>query len=140
MDNIDQLKQVLKDENLRYTTQRQAVWDELTANDDHRTAEEIYIALHNQSLNVSRATVYRTIEVLVKNRLARKLEVGDGMARYEHRLDEEHHDHLICTECSKIIEFSNDEVERLQEVIAKKFNFKLKSHHHQLFGVCPDCK
>lgn len=140
MNRVDQLKNVLREENLRYTSQRQEIWDELCKTDEHRTAEEIYIALRNRKLNVSRATVYRTIEVLVKNRLARKLDVGEGMSRYEHRLNQEHHDHLICTACGRIVEFSNDHVERLQEKIADQHDFRLKRHTHQLFGLCADCQ
>ena len=67
----------LKKEGLRYTHQRQSIWDEICATDDHRDAEEIYLSLCNKGKNVSRATLYRTIDVLVKNRLVRKLELGD---------------------------------------------------------------
>ena len=95
MATYDQLKRVLKKEGLRYTQQRQSVWDELCATNDHRDAEEIYLAIRQSGLNVSRATVYRTIDVLVKNKMVRKLELGDGRARYEHRVNATHHDHLI---------------------------------------------
>lgn len=140
MDRNTQLKNILREENLRYTSQRQAIWDEISGSDEHRTAEEIYIALHNRKLSVSRATVYRTVEVLVKNKLARKLDVGEGMSRYEHRLSEDHHDHLICTKCGVIIEFSNKKIEKLQKMVAREFNFILKRHHHQLFGICSNCQ
>jgi len=140
MDRGTQLKNILKKENLRYTAQRQAVYDEICDSDKHRTAEEIYFALHNNNLNVSRATVYRTIEVLVNNRLARRLDVGDGLSRYEHRLNTEHHDHLICVECGTIIEFSNQKIENIQLDIATQFKFKLKHHLHHLFGICKDCQ
>ena len=70
------LKKVLKKENLRYTQQRQAIWDELCSSEEHRDAEEIYLSLRKNGLNASRATVYRTIDVLVKNKLVRKLDFG----------------------------------------------------------------
>ena len=127
------LTSALKKEGLRYTNQRQAVWDEIKSNDDHRDAEQIYNALRNNNLNVSRATVYRTIDVLVKNRLARKMDVGDGRSLYEPRLDDEHHDHMICLDTGDIIEFYNEELEELQDKIAKKHGYKVVRHVHQLF-------
>ena len=127
------LTSALKKEGLRYTNQRQAVWDEIKSNDDHRDAEQIYNALRNNNLNVSRATVYRTIDVLVKNRLARKMDVGDGRSLYEPRLDDEHHDHMICLDTGDIIEFFNEELEDLQDKIAKKHGYKVVRHVHQLF-------
>ena len=127
------LKGALKKEGLRYTNQRQAVWDEIKSSDDHRDAEQIYSALRNNNLNVSRATVYRTIDVLVKNRLVRKMDVGDGRSLYEPRLDDEHHDHMICLKTGDIIEFYNEELEDLQDKIAKKHGYKVVRHVHQLF-------
>ena len=133
------LKKVLKREGLRYTHQRQAIWDELSASDEHRDAEEIYLALYNSGLKVSRATVYRTIDVLVKNNLVRKLDLGDGRARYEHKMDTAHHDHLICVQCGKIEEFMDNVIENRQEVIVENFGYRLIRHIHQLFVICDEC-
>ena len=140
MATYDQLKRVLKKEGLRYTQQRQSVWDELCATNDHRDAEEIYLAIRQSGLNVSRATVYRTIDVLVKNKMARKLELGDGRARYEHKVNATHHDHLICIQCGKIEEFMDEVIESRQDEIVKKFGYKLVRHIHQLFGLCKECQ
>lgn len=134
MNHIDQLKNILKTEGLRYTKQRQQVWDEIRISSEHRDAEEIYIAINkNKALKVSRATVYRTIDVLVKNNLVRKMELGDGRALYEHKIDDGHHDHIICVETGKIIEFYNEDLEILQENIVKKHGYELVRHVHQLF-------
>lgn len=140
MATYDQLKRVLKKEGLRYTQQRQSVWDELCATNDHRDAEEIYLAIRQSGLNVSRATVYRTIDVLVKNKMVRKLELGDGRARYEHRVNATHHDHLICIQCGKIEEFMDEVIESRQDEIVKKFGYKLVRHIHQLFIICSECE
>ena len=139
MSSSDTLKKVLKKEGLRYTHQRQAVWDELSASDEHRDAEEIYLALYNSGLKVSRATVYRTIDVLVKNNLVRKLDLGDGRARYENKMDTAHHDHLICVQCGKIEEFMDNVIENRQEVIVENFGYRLIRHIHQLFVICDEC-
>jgi len=140
MATYDQLKRALKKEGLRYTQQRQYVWDELCATNDHRDAEEIYLAIHQSGLNVSRATVYRTIDVLVKNKMVRKLELGDGRARYEHKVNATHHDHLICIQCGKIEEFMDEVIESRQDEIVKKFGYKLVRHIHQLFIICSECE
>jgi Fe2+ or Zn2+ uptake regulation protein len=140
MATYDQLKRALKKEGLRYTQQRQSVWDELCATNDHRDAEEIYLAIRQSGLNVSRATVYRTIDVLVKNKMVRKLELGDGRARYEHKVNATHHDHLICIQCGKIEEFMDEIIESRQDDIVKKFGYKLVRHIHQLFIICSECE
>ena len=139
MSSTDILEKALKKEGLRYTHQRQAIWDELSASDEHRDAEEIYLALYNSGLKVSRATVYRTIDVLVKNNLVRKLDLGDGRARYENKMDTAHHDHLICVQCGKIEEFMDNVIENRQEVIVENFGYRLIRHIHQLFVICDEC-
>ena len=138
MNYINKLKDILKNEGLRYTKQRQLVWDEIRSSSEHRDAEEIYIQINKASKSkhgekVSRATVYRTIDVLVKNNLVRKMELGDGRALYEHKVKEGHHDHIICVETGKIIEFYNEELENIQEDIVKEHGYELVRHVHQLF-------
>ena len=127
------LVKILKSEGLRYTDQRQAIWDEIQNSNEHRDAEDIYLELKERNVKVSRATVYRTIDVLVKNRLVRKMDVGDGRSLYEPRLDDEHHDHMICIDTGNIIEFYNKELEDLQDTIAKEHGYKVIRHVHQLF-------
>ena len=84
-------------------------------------------------MKVSRATVYRTIDVLLKYNLLRKLDMGDGRSRFESKIDEEHHDHMICIETGDIIEFYNSRLEKLQEKIAHENGYELVRHVHQLF-------
>ena len=134
MNQINILKSILKSEGLRYTQQRQIIWDEIRESKEHRDAEEIYLIIKKKNaINVSRATVYRTIDVLVKNNLVRKMELGDGRALYEQKIDEEHHDHIICTESGKIIEFYNEKLEQIQDEIVKEHGYELVRHVHQLF-------
>ena len=127
------LIEILKSEGLRYTDQRQAIWDEIRNSNEHRDAEDIYLKLKEGNVKVSRATVYRTIDVLVKNRLVRKMDVGEGRSLYEPRIDDEHHDHMICLDTGDIIEFYNKELEDLQDKIAEKHGYKVVRHVHQLF-------
>lgn len=140
MNKYSVLKEALKDNGLRYTQQRQTVWDELCSTSDHRDAEDIYVTLVRNGLSVSRATVYRTIEVLVKKGLARKLDIGDGRSRYEMRQDNPHHDHMICVNCGRIEEFVDLRIEELQKDVAVRNSFILKTHKLQLYGLCRDCQ
>ena len=133
MENIELLSEALKKEGLRFTEQRKFIWDEITSSDDHREAEDIFLSLRKKNINVSRATVYRTIDVLVKNNLVRKLDIGDAPSKYENKIDSHHHDHMICLETGDIIEFYNEELENLQDEIAKKHGYKVIRHVHQLF-------
>jgi len=130
---ITLLKEVLKKEGLRFTKQRLAVWDEIKDSNEHHDADKIYENIKSKNLNVSRATVYRTLDILAKNKFIRKLDVGDGRIRYEAKISKDHHDHMICLETGKIIEFYNEEIERLQDTIAKKHGYKVIRHSHQLF-------
>ena len=127
------LIQILKSEGLRYTEQRKAIWDEIRDSNEHRDAEDIYLKLKSNSVRVSRATVYRTIDVLVKNRLVRKMDVGEGRSLFEPRLDNKHHDHMICIDTGDIIEFYNEELENLQDKIAAENGYEIVRHVHQLF-------
>ena len=140
MHNTDKLKRILHKENRRYTQQRQEVWDEICSTNEHRDAEDIYNSLRKRKTNVSRATVYRTIDLLVKNNLVRRLDLGDGRSRFENKMGIAHHDHIVCLDCRKIVEFMNEDIEEIQEQVAKEMGFEIVRHVHQLFGNCLDEK
>ena len=130
---ILKIKKVLQDEGFRLTKQRKAVWDELEKSNEHYDADKIYENIKSKKFSVSRATVYRTLDVLSKNKFIRKLDLGDGRIRYEAKTSKDHHDHMICLETGKIIEFFNEDLEKLQDEIAKKYGYKVVRHSHQLF-------
>ncbi len=140
MEKIQELQEIFLKEGLRYTKQRETIWQEISSSTEHRDAEDIYFTLKTRGVATSRATVYRTIEVLVRNNLVRALNIGDGRYRYENKLDQTHHDHLVCTECGKIIEFLDENVEQQQEHVARDHGFTLVRHIHQLYGVCGECQ
>ena len=139
-DLLDKFKTALRKEGLKVTPQRIAVLGEVLNSSEHRLSEDIYIAIKRDKVNVSRATVYRTLDILVQSGFARKMTLGDGGAKYENKINSPHHDHLICNKCDNIIEFVNDDIERIQDEIARKFQFKLQKHIHQLFGICKKCQ
>ena len=104
----------------------------------HLSADEIHNKLvdHNESIGL--ATVYRVLTQLEVAGLIQKNQFSDNQSSYE--IKKQHHDHLICTKCGKIIEFMNDDLETLQEKISDKYQFRLDSHVMTLFGVCRDGK
>ena len=132
-------RDILRREGLKYTSQRVAVLKEVLKDQGHRECEDIYLALKQSGSQVSRATVYRTMDILVKNGYARKMESGDGRARYESKIGSPHHDHLVCTSCGQIIEFVDQDIEDIQNKIAKRYDFILQRHVHHLFGICKKC-
>ena len=137
---LNQFRDILRENGLKHTPQRVAVLEEIIKGRDHRECEDIYEALKQKGNNVSRATVYRTMDILVKNDFARKMELGDGRARYESKVDSPHHDHLICTSCGEIVEFLDQDIEDIQDKLAKHHDFILQRHIHQLFGICKKCR
>ncbi len=141
MSNImtKQFKELLKKEHLKLTTQRLLVFEEVFKSDEHRESEEIYFALKKKNLNISRATVYRTMDLLHKYGFVNRMDIGEGKWRYEHKLESQHHDHLICVKCGRIEEFISRKVEQVQEEVAKQYGYTLLKHNHQLFGICSDC-
>ena len=137
---LNRFKEALKKEGLKYTPQRKAVLEEIIKDKGHRESEEIYLALKKRGQHVSRATVYRTMDILVNNGFARKMNLGDGRARYESKVNSPHHDHLVCMDCGLIVEFMDQGIEDLQDKIAIQYEFQLKRHIHQLFGLCKKCQ
>ncbi|MBI4747870.1 MAG: transcriptional repressor [Acidobacteria bacterium] len=121
---------------LKRTTQRDLILEVFLETEKHLSVEELYDLVKHRDPSVGFTTVYRTMHLLVEAKLARAVEFNDGRTRYEHEYKHDHHDHLICTECSALIEFFSPEIERLQEEIAKEHSFLIQSHSHRLFGVC----
>ena len=129
--------ETLKDAGLKVTHPRTKILDVLQSNPGtHLSADEIHNKLvdHNESIGL--ATVYRVLTQLELAGLIQKNQFSDNQSSYE--IKKQHHDHLICTKCGKIIEFMNDDLETLQEEISEKYQFRLDSHVMTLFGVCRD--
>ncbi|MBI4384466.1 MAG: transcriptional repressor [Nitrospinae bacterium] len=136
--------QVLEDyiaqNNLKITRQRRAVLNAFAKCEEHVSAEELYRIVAETEPRIGLATIYRTLALLTQSGLASELDFGDGQKRYEHKFMHSHHDHMICTECGKIIEFSHPIIEKLQEEVAKRNGFAITSHKLDIFGVCGDCR
>ncbi len=138
---LDNFKDILKDNSLKYTKQRELIIETIFNNREHHTPEDIYMLIKesNPNINIGIATVYRTLSFLEESKIVSSISFGADGKKYELML-KEHHDHLVCTECGKIIEFHNETIEKEQELIAKEFNFKMTSHIMQLVGICQECQ
>jgi Fur family ferric uptake transcriptional regulator len=130
----------LRERGLRVTEDRLAIWRELAGAHDHMDADALYALLRRKGLKGSRATVYRTLDVFVKAGLVSKIRATEQRFLYEIAAGRRHHDHLVCTRCGKIIEFENEEIERLQDQIAARHGFTLAGHVMRLSGLCGDCR
>ena len=124
---------------LRSTRQRDVILDIFLSTHQHLSVEELYLKVKASHAGIGFATVYRTLKLLVEAGVAREMTLKDGQARYEHVLAGEHHDHLICTGCSTIVEFEDETIERLQADIAARHGFRITSHRLELYGLCPAC-
>jgi len=138
---LDNFKEILKDNSLKYTKQRELIIETMFNNREHYTPEDIYMLIKkkNPNINIGIATVYRTLGILEESNLVSSISFGADGKKYE-LMSLEHHDHLVCRECGKIIEFHNEIIEAQQELVAKKFNFKMTSHIMQLVGICQECQ
>ena len=138
---IDELKKIVKQKGLKYTEQREIVLSVLLDAQDHLTAEEVYneIKKEHTDSNIGIATVYRALSFLEEVDLITSIAFGTDGKKYESNA-KSHHDHLICTNCGKIIEFIDDEIEKRQDKIAKKNKSKITSHSMQLYGTCETCQ
>jgi Fur family transcriptional regulator, ferric uptake regulator len=133
------LERYMGDRGLKSTRQRNLIIDLFFALHGHLSVEEVWARVRQDDPRVSVATVYRTMKLLADSGLAHARNFGDGQTRYEAAIGREHHDHLICTRCSEIIEFENDQIERMQDAVAKRHGFRVDSHKMELYGVCKNC-
>jgi Fur family ferric uptake transcriptional regulator len=132
------LASYLEDHNLKHTKQREAILDVFLGVTGHITAEELCQRVRELHPGIGFTTVYRTMKLLCDAGLAIERHFDDGLARYE--IEHEHHDHLVCTRCGKIVEFECAMIEQAQDEIGKRYGFRLLRHRHELYGHCPECQ
>lgn len=136
----EDLELYLSKHQLKQTKQRVYIIDRFLELDTHIDAEGLHNDIKSKGVNVGLATIYRTLNLLEKAKLVEQRAFADGRTLYELNTPNEHHDHLVCSECDVVIEFENKEIEDLQIEVAKKFGFKLTNHRLDLFGICPKCQ
>ena len=133
------IEQYLASRGLRHTSARRKILDAVFGSHEHFTAEGLLEKMRRRGERVSRASVYRTLTLLCDGGFVESREFQRGQMMYESMLGQHHHDHLICTGCGQIIEFENDEIERLQEESARKHEFKIEHHSLRIYGKCVKC-
>lgn len=133
------LERYIREKGLKSTRQRDSVVEALIQAREHVTAEQLLAQARRLDPRISPATVYRTMRLLVESGLATAHHFG-GQTLYEVRAEREHHDHLICTRCRAIIEFENDKIEHLQDLVARRHGFLVTDHKLELYGLCRDCR
>lgn len=136
---LEELKQIVKQRGLKHSNQREQIVRVLFEAKNHLTPEEIYNEVKKINSSIGLATVYRTLSFLEKEDFVKSISFGSEGKKYELNRGE-HHDHMICIKCGKIIEFFNEELEHLQEDIAQKYGFKLLSHQMNMYGICKECQ
>lgn len=125
---------------LKRTSQRDLILDVFLRTEEHLSNEDLYRLVQKEDPSVGQTTVYRTLKLLTEAGLAREVRFGDGRTHYEHNYKHQHHDHMICSECGKIIEFYSAELEALQDAMAADHGFEITQHLLRIIGVCADCK
>ncbi|MBW2287598.1 MAG: transcriptional repressor [Deltaproteobacteria bacterium] len=128
----------LEEHSLKNTKQRAAILDVFLSATGHITSEVLFQQVREQHSNIGYTTVYRTMKLLCDAGLASERRFDDGVTRFE--IAHEHHDHLVCTRCGKIIEFECAMIEKTQNEIAERHGFRVLRHRHELYGHCRDCR
>ena len=130
----------LRSKGLKFTAQRRWILKKVITKHDHFEADDLVTDFRREGRRLSRATVYRTLPLLVESGLIREVEFGEVRAHYEPTMGHKHHDHLICIKCGNVIEFRDDAIEKLQNDVCRKHGFQVQSHNLEIKGYCSKCR
>jgi Fur family transcriptional regulator, ferric uptake regulator len=137
---LEEFRAYLRDHNLPVTPQRLAIAEVVLLRDRHFSAEEIERELASRGVSVGTATVYRTLDVLVRSGLVVERDFGEGFKRYESARGIPQHEHLLCTICGKVTEFRDERLERMTTLLAEAHGFARQRHRLVIYGVCEECQ
>jgi len=140
-EQLDRFRDYLASQGLKFTRQRRAIAEVFFSSQAHLSLTELLDLAKGEQSSIGYATVYRTMKLMAESGLATEHKFAEGNVRYEPAIDGEHHDHLICVRCGKIVEYEDHVIERLQEELAAKHGFKVVGHRHEIYGECvvDDC-
>lgn len=138
---LNDFKQLLKENSLKFTIQREVILEMLYNSDEHLTPEGLHHLIQEKhpDLNTGIATVYRTLSLLEDSEMVTSLSFGAQGKKYELGA-KDHHDHIICTKCGSISEFVDEEIESRQKKIAEELGFIMQEHSMQIYGICKTCQ
>jgi Fur family transcriptional regulator, ferric uptake regulator len=137
---LERFRQYLREHHQPITKQRDLVAQIVFLAEDHLSVEGIRRELKQRSERVGMATVYRTLDLLVESGLVRSHEFGEGFRRYEAMAAQSDHEHLICEQCGRVVEFANERLERMLPVLADEHGFQHRRHKVEIYGVCRTCR
>lgn len=140
---IDRIKKQLHGASYKLTPQREAtVLVLLEHEEDHLSAEDVFLLVKERAPEIGLATVYRTLELLTDLKIVEKVHFGDGVSRFDLRQEgaSHFHHHLICIECGKVDEIKEDLLKEVGEVVEDRWNFEIKDHWLTFHGICSECK
>lgn len=132
-------KEFLEKKGFKFTKEREAVLKEVFSTHNHFDPDELLIKMRKKGIRVSKASIYRTLPLLLECGLVEQVEKIDKHAHYEHTFGHGHHDHLICIKCGRVISLFSEKLERLQEKLCKKEKFSSISHTLEIRGYCAKC-
>jgi Fur family ferric uptake transcriptional regulator len=138
-DALDRFERFLQKRALRLTDARAAIVEAALARTGHYPIEDLIADLKKRGIRGSKATVYRTLPLLAEAGILQPAILAGDSKSYETTFGQEHHDHLVCARCGKVVEFGFEAFEILQREVAGKYGFRLDAHHHELVGTCPEC-
>lgn len=134
-------RRYLREQGLPVTHQREVIAQVVFESQGHLSVEEIEGALRNRGERIGKATIYRTMDLLVRSRLVVEHDFGEGFKRYEHRFSTDSvYEHMICLECGKVIEFESWEIQEVKARVTAKHGFKATRHKLEIYGLCRECQ
>jgi Fur family transcriptional regulator, ferric uptake regulator len=136
---LERFERFLQQKDLRLTDARAAIVEAALARTGHYPIEDLIADLKARGIRGSKATVYRTLPLLAEAGILQPAIVAGDTKSYETTFGQDHHDHLICAHCGKVVEFGFEAFEILQREVAGRYGFRLETHHHELVGTCSDC-
>lgn len=137
---VARLRKFLQDQGLKMTRERESLVREIFATHYHFEADELLFKLKEKGIKTSRATIYRTLDLLVRSGMVRRVHLGEDHYHYERVTKDSHHDHLICTTCGYVIEFHDPALEARQRQICESRKFVPTFHNLQILGICEACQ
>ena len=141
MTNVtDAFRDFLQEKNLHFTAQRSLIFEEFLRAKTHLSVEELYGIVKKQEASIGQVTVFRTLKLLEEAGIANPVNFGDRTVRYELSFKTDHHDHLVCVKCGKVIEVLDNKMEKRKEKICQKHNFIPSHHRLEIFGICQACQ